>query len=96
MNVRRALKSVLFEGFRGENVKNVEKFSRGVPEKDKLQALVLYASGLYDEPNYSAFLYQRHRCFEGGRTLGSRLCAKVELPPEDKGIVMEVDKFLYI
>ncbi|WP_162471410.1 hypothetical protein [Holospora undulata] len=28
-----------------------------------------------------------------GRTLGSRLCAKVETSPEDKGIVMEVDEF---
>ncbi|GAJ46761.1 hypothetical protein HE1_01100 [Holospora elegans E1] len=46
MNVRSSLKAVLFEGVRGENVKNVEKISRGVPEKDKLKALVLYASGL--------------------------------------------------
>ncbi|GAJ46468.1 hypothetical protein HE1_00802 [Holospora elegans E1] len=46
MNVRDALKAVFFEWFSGTNVKNVEKISRGVPEKDKLQALVLYASGL--------------------------------------------------
>ncbi|WP_152531115.1 helix-turn-helix domain-containing protein [Holospora undulata] len=46
MNVRSALKEVLFEGFSGTNVKNVEKISRGVPEKDKMKALVLYASGL--------------------------------------------------
>ncbi|WP_152531002.1 helix-turn-helix domain-containing protein [Holospora undulata] len=46
MNVRSVLKSVLFDGFSGTNVKNVKKISRGVPEKDKLNALVLYASGL--------------------------------------------------
>ncbi|GAJ45738.1 hypothetical protein HE1_00047 [Holospora elegans E1] len=46
MNVEIALKAVLFEGFSSKDVKNVEKFSRGVPEKDKLKALVLYASGL--------------------------------------------------
>ncbi|GAJ45936.1 hypothetical protein HE1_00254 [Holospora elegans E1] len=40
------LKAVLFGGFSGTNIKNVEKFSRGVPEKDKLQALVLYANNL--------------------------------------------------
>ncbi|GAJ46785.1 hypothetical protein HE1_01126 [Holospora elegans E1] len=45
-NVRSALKAVLFEGFSGANIKNVEKFSRSVPEKDKLQALVLYANSL--------------------------------------------------
>ncbi|ETZ04749.1 hypothetical protein [Holospora undulata] len=44
MNVRSALKVVFFEGESGTNVKNVEKISRGVPEKDKLNALVLYAS----------------------------------------------------
>ncbi|WP_162480174.1 helix-turn-helix domain-containing protein, partial [Holospora elegans] len=42
--VKIALKAVLFEGKSGTNVKNVEKISRGVPEKDKLNALVLYAS----------------------------------------------------
>ncbi|WP_006293333.1 helix-turn-helix domain-containing protein [Holospora undulata] len=46
MNVRIALKTILFEGFSSTNVKNVEKFSRGVPEKDKLQVFVLYASDL--------------------------------------------------
>ncbi|GAJ46631.1 hypothetical protein HE1_00968 [Holospora elegans E1] len=46
MNVRSALKAVLFEKFSGTNVKNMEKILRGVPEKDKLQALVLYASVL--------------------------------------------------
>ncbi|ETZ05383.1 helix-turn-helix domain-containing protein [Holospora undulata] len=45
MNIKSALKAVVFEGFSGTNVKDVEKISRGVPEKDKLQALVLYASG---------------------------------------------------
>ncbi|WP_006290814.1 hypothetical protein [Holospora undulata] len=44
MNVKIALKAVLFEGFSGTNVKNVEKFSRGEPKKDKLQSFVLYAS----------------------------------------------------
>ncbi|GAJ46766.1 hypothetical protein HE1_01105 [Holospora elegans E1] len=32
-------------GESGTNVKNVKKISRGAPEKDKLQGLVLYASG---------------------------------------------------
>ncbi|WP_162832704.1 helix-turn-helix domain-containing protein [Holospora elegans] len=40
-----ALKAVLFEEVRGTNVRKCGKISRGVPEKDKLQALVLYASG---------------------------------------------------
>ncbi|ETZ05118.1 hypothetical protein K737_300469 [Holospora undulata HU1] len=39
-------KSDFVRGGSGTNIKNVEKISRGVPEKDKLQALVLYASGL--------------------------------------------------
>ncbi|GAJ46577.1 hypothetical protein HE1_00912 [Holospora elegans E1] len=46
MNVRIALKELSFEGGSGTNVKNVEKISRGVPEKDKFQALFLYARGL--------------------------------------------------
>ncbi|WP_162480330.1 helix-turn-helix domain-containing protein, partial [Holospora elegans] len=46
MNVRITLKAVLFEGFSGTNIKNVKKISRGVPEKDKLKAFVLYANGL--------------------------------------------------
>ncbi|ETZ04619.1 MULTISPECIES: helix-turn-helix domain-containing protein [Holospora] len=45
MNVKIALKAVLLGGS-GTNVKTVKKISRGVPEKDKLQALVLYVSGL--------------------------------------------------
>ncbi|GAJ46343.1 hypothetical protein HE1_00675 [Holospora elegans E1] len=44
-NVQIALKAVLFEGFSGTNVKDVEKISRGVTEKYKLKSLVLYASG---------------------------------------------------
>ncbi|WP_162531297.1 hypothetical protein [Holospora elegans] len=43
-----------------------------------------------------SFWFQHDRRFEGGRTLGLRRCAKIEPSPEDKGIVMEVDKFLYI
>ncbi|GAJ46493.1 hypothetical protein HE1_00828 [Holospora elegans E1] len=46
MNVLIALKAVLFEGAAVQIIKNVEKISRGVHEKDKLQAIVLYASGL--------------------------------------------------
>ncbi|WP_035544008.1 hypothetical protein, partial [Holospora elegans] len=46
MNVRSVLKAVLFDGFSGTHVKNVEKISRGVHEKDKLQAFVLQVSGL--------------------------------------------------
>ncbi|GAJ46336.1 hypothetical protein HE1_00667 [Holospora elegans E1] len=68
MNDRSALKAVLFEGFRGTNVKDIEKISRGVPEKDKLKALVSYASDLSMNRS-SAFWCQRHRCFEGGGTL---------------------------
>ncbi|WP_023491468.1 hypothetical protein [Holospora undulata] len=41
MNVRIALKEVLFKGGRGKNIKNMEKISRGVPEKDKLNPLAL-------------------------------------------------------
>ncbi|WP_006289804.1 hypothetical protein [Holospora undulata] len=45
VNVRSALKAVLFDGFSGTNVKNMEKISRGVPEKYKLKAFVLYVNG---------------------------------------------------
>ncbi|WP_023492150.1 hypothetical protein [Holospora undulata] len=45
MNVRSVLKAVLFDGFSGTHVKNVEKISRGVPKKYKLKAFVLYVNG---------------------------------------------------
>ncbi|GAJ45906.1 hypothetical protein HE1_00678 [Holospora elegans E1] len=46
MNVKISLKAVLFEGAAVQIIKNVEKISRGMSEKDKLQVLVLYASVL--------------------------------------------------
>ncbi|GAJ46220.1 hypothetical protein HE1_00546 [Holospora elegans E1] len=54
MNVRIALKAVLFEGESGTNVKNVEKISRGVPEKDKL-SLCFIRKRSFNEANCSAF-----------------------------------------
>ncbi|WP_006289696.1 helix-turn-helix domain-containing protein [Holospora undulata] len=46
----------------------MEKISRGVPEKDKLKALVLYASGLSMKRIAQRFGVSA-RCFEGGGTL---------------------------
>ncbi|GAJ46522.1 hypothetical protein HE1_00857 [Holospora elegans E1] len=94
MNVLIALKVVLFEGKSGTNVKNVEKISRGVPEKDKLQAFVLYASGLSMNRIAQRFGVSATASFELGGHLG-RLCFKIEPAPENKGIVMEVDEFFY-
>ncbi|GAJ46285.1 hypothetical protein HE1_00613 [Holospora elegans E1] len=95
MNVRSVLKSVLFEGESGTNVKNMEKISRGVPEKDKLQALVLYASDLSMNRIAQLFGVGVTAVLKWAGTLGSRLCTKIEPSPEDKGIVKEVDEFLH-
>ncbi|GAJ45878.1 hypothetical protein HE1_00189 [Holospora elegans E1] len=54
MNVRSALKAVSFEGGSGTNVKNMEKISRGVHEKDKL-SLRFIRKRSFNEPNCSAF-----------------------------------------
>ncbi|GAJ45723.1 hypothetical protein HE1_00032 [Holospora elegans E1] len=93
MNVKIDLKEVLFEEFRGTNVKNLEKISRGVPEKDKLQAFVLYASGLSMNRIAQLFGVGVTEVLKWAGTLGSRLCAKIEPSPKDKGSVMEVDEF---
>ncbi|ETZ05009.1 helix-turn-helix domain-containing protein [Holospora undulata] len=73
MNVKIALKAVLFEEFSGTNVKDVENFSRGVPEKDKLKALVLYASGLSMDRISQRFGVSATAVLKWGRTLGSNL-----------------------
>ncbi|WP_006292278.1 hypothetical protein [Holospora undulata] len=65
MNVRSALKAVSFEGGSGTNVKNMEKISRGVHEKDKL-SLRFIRKRPFNEPNCSAFWCQHHSCFEEG------------------------------
>ncbi|GAJ46314.1 hypothetical protein HE1_00643 [Holospora elegans E1] len=88
MNVRITLKAVLFEGESGTNVKNMEKFSRGVYEKDTLQALVLYASGLSMNRIAQRFGISASAVLKGAGTLGSRLSAKIEPSLEDKSIVM--------
>ncbi|ETZ05192.1 hypothetical protein K737_300376 [Holospora undulata HU1] len=92
MNIKIALKAVLFEGESGTNVKNVEKFSRGMPEKYKLQALVLYASGLSMNRIAQRFGVSATAVLKGGH-LRIRICTKVDPSPEDKGIVKEVDEF---
>ncbi|ETZ05165.1 hypothetical protein K737_300400 [Holospora undulata HU1] len=65
----------------------------GVPEKDKLQSLVLYASDLSTKRIAQLFGVRATAVLKRSGTLGSRLCAKVEPFPEGKGIVMEVDEF---
>ncbi|ETZ05407.1 helix-turn-helix domain-containing protein [Holospora undulata] len=72
----------------------MEKISRGVPKKDKLQALVLYASGLSMNRIAQRFGVSVSAVLKWASTLGSRLCAKIELSPKDKGIVKEVDEEL--
>ncbi|ETZ05125.1 hypothetical protein K737_300476 [Holospora undulata HU1] len=69
MNVLIALKSVLFEGESGTNVKNVEKIARGVPEKDKLQALVLLRKRSFNEPNCATFGVSASAVLKGAGTL---------------------------
>ncbi|WP_006298564.1 helix-turn-helix domain-containing protein [Holospora undulata] len=56
----------------------MKKISRGVPEKDKLQALVLYASGLSMKRIAQRFGVSATAILKGAGTLGLRLCAKIE------------------
>ncbi|ETZ04836.1 hypothetical protein [Holospora undulata] len=60
----------------------------GVPEKDKLNALVLYASGLSMNRIAQRFCVSATAVLKRADTLGSRLCAKIEPSPEDKVILM--------
>ena len=66
---------------------------RGVPEKEKLKALVLYASGLSMNRIAQLFGVSTVAILKWIRTLGSSLCLKIEPSPGDKVIVMEVDEF---
>nr|WP_075260352.1 hypothetical protein [Holospora undulata] len=66
MNILIFFKTVLFEGESGTNVKNVEKISRGVPKKDKLKALVLYASGLSMNRSAQRFGVSTSAVLKGG------------------------------
>ncbi|GAJ45976.1 hypothetical protein HE1_00294 [Holospora elegans E1] len=47
----------------------------------------------FNEPNCATFGVSASAVLKWAGTLGSRLCAKIELYPEDNGIVMEVDEF---
>ena len=67
--------------------------ARGVPEKEKLKALVLYASGLSMNRIAQFFGVSTPAVLKWIRTLGSRLCIKIEPSADDKVIVMEVDEF---
>ena len=66
---------------------------RGVPEKEKLKALVLYASGLSMNRIAQLFGVSTVAILKWIRTLGSKLCLKIEPSPGDKVIVIEVDEF---
>ncbi|ETZ04626.1 MULTISPECIES: hypothetical protein [Holospora] len=69
------------------------KISRGVPEKYKLKAFVLYASGLSMNRIAQHFSVSATSVLKGAGTLGSRLRAKVTPFPKGKGIFKEVDEF---
>ncbi len=66
---------------------------RGVPEKDKLKALVLYASGLSMNRIAQLFGVSTVAVLKWIRTLGSQLCNNIDPSPGDQVIVMEVDEF---
>ncbi len=66
---------------------------RGVPEKEKLKALLLYASGLSMNRIAQLFGVSAVAVLKWIRNLGSKLCLKIEPSPNDKVIVMEVDEF---
>ncbi|ETZ05550.1 hypothetical protein [Holospora undulata] len=85
----------MFEGAAVQIIKNVEKISRGMPEKDKLQVLVLYASVLSTNRSAQRFCFSASVVLKWAGTLGSRLCAKIEPSPEDNGSVKEADEFLH-
>ncbi|ETZ05364.1 hypothetical protein [Holospora undulata] len=98
MNVRSALKVVLFQEFSCTKVKNMKKILRNpaskCAQKRQAQSPRFVRKRPFNEPNCPAFWCQRHRCFEVGGHIGG-LCAKIDPFPEDKVIVMEVDKFLH-
>ena len=68
---------------------------RGVPEKEKFKALVLYASGLSMNRIAQLFGVSTVAVLKWIRTLETKLCMKFEPSPNDKVIVMEVDEFWY-
>ena len=91
-------KSGFVRGFQRYKCKNCGKnFTltppRGVPEKEKLKALILYASGLSMNRIAQLFGVSAVAVLKWIRTLGSKLCLKIEPSTEDKVIVMEVDEF---
>ncbi|ETZ04800.1 hypothetical protein [Holospora undulata] len=55
----------------------MEKISRGVPKKDKLQAFVLQVSGLSMNRIAQLFGVRATAVLKRSGTLGSRLCAKI-------------------
>ncbi len=66
---------------------------RGVPAKEKLKALMLYASGLSMNRIAQLFGVSAVAVMKWIRTLGNTLCHKIEPSSEDQVIVMEVDEF---
>lgn len=66
---------------------------RGVPHKEKLKALMLYASGLSMNRIAQLFGVSAVAVLKWVRTLGTTLCPKIEPSADDQVIVMEVDEF---
>lgn len=66
---------------------------RGVPEKDKLKAIVLYSSGLSMNRISKLFGVSATAVLKWVRAFGKDKCFKIEPSSEDKVIVMEVDEF---
>ena len=91
-------KSGFVRGFQRYKCKNCGKnFTqtplRGVPEKEKLKAIVLYASGLSMNRIAQLFGVSTPAVLKWIRALGAKLCLKIEPSSEDKVMVMEVDEF---
>ena len=66
---------------------------RGVPHKEKLKALMLYASGLSMNRIAQLFGVSAVAVLKWVRTLGTTLCPKIEPSADNQVIVMEVDEF---
>ena len=66
---------------------------RGVCSKDKLKALMLYASGLSLNRIAQLFGVSTVAVLKWIRTLGSTLCPKIEPSGDEQVLVMEVDEF---
>lgn len=66
---------------------------RGIPTKDKLKALMLYASGLSMNRIAQLFGVSTVAVLKWVRNLGATLCHKIEPSADDQVIVMEVDEF---